>query len=228
MIHTVVGLPYYNYTKVKMDIVEGSYFTIEREPDNAYSKNAVVVHFKDRKIGYISKQSSASVSKDLQLGLIKKTVKVISVHDTFIGVETETQYDETILTNTKEEPKMNLSTMINNNKNLATSAAYFEAGRIANNQISKIVATKAPLMVKGYVDTPLGKLVVANIFALAVEQFRPNDVQLGKLRNAMITSAYQELIQTINIEGMFTELMENASIKNALTKVSESEVEQTA
>jgi len=44
----------------------------------------------------------------------------------------------------------------------------------------------------------------------------------------MITSAYQELIQTINIEGMFTELMENASIKNALTKVSESEVETVA
>lgn len=223
----VVGLPYYDYDKIKGFIQEGDYFTILREPDNVFSGSAVAVHFRDRKIGYISRQSSTSVSLDLKFDLITGNVKVLCIHDTFIEVETESKigYNDPFL---MDEPKMNISNMITTNKNLATSAAYFEAGRIANNQISKIVAAKAPLMVKGYVDTPLGKLVVANIFALAVEQFRPNDVQLAKLRNAMITSAYQELIQTINIEGMFTELMENASIKNALTKVSESEVETVA
>ena len=38
--------------------------------------------------------------------------------------------------------------IIETNKNLATSAAYMEAGRIANNQIAKALGKKLPMMLR--------------------------------------------------------------------------------
>jgi hypothetical protein len=120
--------------------------------------------------------------------------------------------------NIKKEETM-FDKIIAANKTVAVTAAYMEAGRIANNQVAKIVAAKAPLMVKGYVDTPVGKLVLANLTSMAVEQFRPTDARLKKVSNAMMSAAYQELIQTVDIEGMLNELTSSEGIKNALAAV---------
>lgn len=119
---------------------------------------------------------------------------------------------------TKKENTM-FEKIVATNKTVAITAAYMEAGRIANNQVAKIVAAKAPLMVKGYVDTPVGKLVLANLTSMAVEQFRPTDFKLKKVSNAMMSAAYQELIQTVDIEGMLNELTSSEGIKNALAAV---------
>lgn len=118
----------------------------------------------------------------------------------------------------KKEENM-FDKIVANNKSVAVNAAYMEAGRIANNQVTKLVAAKAPLMVKGYVDTPVGKVVLANLTAMAVEQFRPTDVKLKKVSVAMMTQAYQELIQTVDIEGMLNELTSSDGIKAALAAV---------
>lgn len=118
----------------------------------------------------------------------------------------------------KKEENM-FDKIVANNKSVAVNAAYMEAGRIANNQVTKLVAAKAPLMVKGYVDTPVGKVVLANLTVMAVEQFRPTDVKLKKVSVAMMTQAYQELIQTVDIEGMLNELTSSDGIKAALAAV---------
>lgn len=110
------------------------------------------------------------------------------------------------------------------NKTVAVTGAYMEAGRIANNQVTKLVAAKAPLMVKGYIDTPLGKVVLANLTMMAVDQFRPTDIHLKKVASAMGAVAYQELIQTIDIEGMLNELTSSEGIKAALNAVAGQEV----
>lgn len=115
--------------------------------------------------------------------------------------------------------------LVANNKAVAVNAGYMEAGRIANNQVTKLVAAKAPLMVKGYIDTPVGKVVLANLTAMAVEQFRPTDAKLKKVSVAMMTQAYQELIQTVDIEGMLNELTSSDGIKAALAKVASNEDE---
>ena len=118
--------------------------------------------------------------------------------------------------------------LVANNKAVAVNAGYMEAGRIANNQVTKLVAAKAPLMVKGYIDTPVGKVVLANLTAMAVEQFRPTDAKLKKVSVAMMTQAYQELIQTVDIEGMLNELTSSEGIKAALAKVASNEDEAVA
>ena len=94
-----------------------------------------------------------------------------------------------------------------------------EAGRIANNQLAKLVGAKAPLMLKGYVNTPLGKLIIANLAQLALERFQPNNTQAAVLSKAMMVQAYQEVIQLIDVEGVIDELLSDAKISKALAKV---------
>lgn len=118
----------------------------------------------------------------------------------------------------KKEENM-FDKMIAANKTIAVTGAYMEAGRVANNQVAKLVSAKAPLMVRGYVDTPMGKVVLANLTMMAIDQFRPNDAKLKKVANAMGAVAYQELIQTLDIEGMLNELTSSEGIKAALAAV---------
>ena len=106
--------------------------------------------------------------------------------------------------------------VIANNMQLGTSAAFLEAGRIANNQISSVAASKLPMLMRGYAATPLGRLIIANIAALAAEHFRADDKRLKRLTNAMTVSAYQELLQTLDIEQFIEDLVSNSTIKKAL------------
>jgi hypothetical protein len=131
--------------------------------------------------------------------------------------------------NIKDEPIMaikSVNAIVEQNISLGTSAAFLEAGRIANNQLSAIAGKKLPIMLRGYADTALGRLLLANIALMARDHFRPNDERLGKLVKAMAVSAYQEVLQNFDIEAMIDDMISNSTIKRALSKFdAEPEVE---
>lgn len=118
---------------------------------------------------------------------------------------------------------MTISTLItkavDNNKAAAASAAYLEAGRIANNKLTGLASKHLPLMMRGYADTALGRLLIANAAMVAAAQLRPQDQTLAKLAGAMTTSAYQEVIRSIDIEGMIDSLMNSPEIQAAINKM---------
>jgi hypothetical protein len=131
----------------------------------------------------------------------------------------------------KKENTMNItntvSTTVNNNKAAAKAAGYLEAGRIANNKLSKVAGKALPMMARGYADTPAGRLVLANIAQMAAAQMRPNDPTLAKLTMAMTTAAYQEVIQNFDIEGMLDNLLDSNEIKRALSKLQDDDSEKS-
>lgn len=116
-----------------------------------------------------------------------------------------------------------MAKIMDTNKQIATQAAYNEAGRIFLNQVTKAVAKQAPLMVKGYVDTPAGKLVLANATVMAVQHFRAGDARLNKLANAALTQAYQEMYKAFDIEKFIEGFLDNDSIKAALNTVGDTD-----
>jgi hypothetical protein len=120
-----------------------------------------------------------------------------------------------------------VSTTVNNNKAAAKAAGYLEAGRIANNKLSKVAGKALPMMARGYADTPAGRLVLANIAQMAAAQMRPNDPTLAKLTMAMTTAAYQEVIQNFDIEGMLDNLLDSNEIKRALSKLQDDDSEKS-
>lgn len=108
---------------------------------------------------------------------------------------------------------------VSNNKTAAAAAAYLEAGRIANNQLVKFTAKSLPAMVRGYADTPVGKLVTANLVVAAAQHFKPGNKQLAKLSEAMLAQAYAEVYANLKIEDLLDSFLGDSKIQEALTKV---------
>ena len=105
---------------------------------------------------------------------------------------------------------------LNANKDLAKSAAFLEAGRIANNKLVAVASSQLPLMARGYANTPVGKLVLANLLLISVQKFKPDNATLAKLGYAAVTQAYAELIQSFDIEGVIDGFLKDTRIAQVL------------
>lgn len=111
------------------------------------------------------------------------------------------------------------TSLVERNKDAAKAAGFAEAGRIANKELTKIIAPRLPMMARGYLDTPLGRLVLANVAVAAAQQFKPDHKPLQALVQAMATQAYVEIVQTVKIDEFIENLLENKTISAALTSV---------
>ena len=234
----VTGLSYHLYSRHIDDLVPG--VKLQLTPvENLYDPRAVGVFYNGDQIGWIPKAKNAPVWAVLQE--LKSLSATVLNHDKsqgfnsrlYIGATTpvkgaasRTSYT---ITPTAQEPKMSkINTLIEINKTSASSAAFMEAGYIANKQLGKVLGKQLPMMVRGYADTPLGHLVLANLALLAIEHFRPDQRQLRRLAQAMQVQAYQELLKELDIDGMIDDLLENGSIKRALSKLKDSGDEETS
>eukprot|EP00697_Spironema_sp_BW2_P015741 gnl/Spiro4/6702_TR3459_c0_g1_i2.p1 gnl/Spiro4/6702_TR3459_c0_g1~~gnl/Spiro4/6702_TR3459_c0_g1_i2.p1 ORF type:complete len:132 (+),score=35.21 gnl/Spiro4/6702_TR3459_c0_g1_i2:797-1192(+) len=113
------------------------------------------------------------------------------------------------------------------NKELAKTAAYFEAGRIINNKLVGLIVPKLPMMVRGYAQTAFGKLALANLFLVAVQKFKPENAMLAKLGYAAVTQAYTEAFEGLNLEGLIDSFLGDSAIAKAAGLVDQA-VAQTA
>ncbi len=114
----------------------------------------------------------------------------------------------------------NVHNIVENNKQAMQSAGFLEAGRIANKELSKALGPMLPVFVRGYADTPVGRLALANMAQVAAQHFKPGNAALQKLVAAMTTQAYAEVIQTAGVEEFVEKLLANDKIKGALASVS--------
>lgn len=102
------------------------------------------------------------------------------------------------------------------NKEMAKSAAYLEAGRIVNNKLVQVVTPKLPMLARGYAQTPVGKLAMANLMLMGVQRFKPENQQLAKLGYAAVTQAYTEAFQSLDIEGLIDGFLKDSAIASAM------------
>lgn len=223
----MTGTSHHYYDRYKKHIKAGTVLVLKHDETNPYDKNAVGVWFRKdnnvlEQIGWIPKTFNGPVSDAIRRGLPVSCI--VTSHDPdhfdyqkrlFISCNIDQHF-------TKEQFQMattKVSNIVSKNVDLGTSAAFLEAGRIANKQLSGVAGKKLPIMVRAYADTPLGRLILANIALLAQEHFRPDDTRLQKLANAMTVSAYQEVLQQFDIEQFIDDLLSNATIKKALKTV---------
>lgn len=124
-----------------------------------------------------------------------------------------------VVSNLKSTCTSMATTAVDNNKSAAVSAAYLTAGKIANDQVTKLANGHLPVFVRGYAATPLGKLVTANIAQLLIQHFKPKSEGANKLADAMVTQAYTELLATAGIEEFVDSLLNDPKIAKALKTV---------
>lgn len=119
-------------------------------------------------------------------------------------------------TQTTENKGKNAMTKIANivaaNKSAVVNAAKLEAGKIALTQITKVAAKKAPFMIKGYIDTPVGRVVIANLLSVAVDQYAPANQKAKAVASAAMEAAMLEMVQSFNIAEMIDEMVKGIDI----------------
>lgn len=223
----VIGLSLHRYA-AQMDHLEVGQTVFLRPVKNQYDPQAVGVFFRGDQIGWIPKAGNQELSEYLREKSAPPSLKAkILSHDMDRGLETRlliavpspSVNHSATATHSQEKTMSKISNFIEINKTSATSAAYMEAGHIANKQLGKVMSKQLPRMVRGYADTPLGHLIMANLAVLAIDHFRPDQRQLRRLAQAMQVQAYQELLQKLDIDGMIDDLLDNGSIKRALAKL---------
>ncbi|QNI21433.1 hypothetical protein [Salmonella phage 8sent1748] len=133
---------------------------------------------------------------------------------------------KSVHTQTTENKGKNTMTKIANivaaNKSAAVNAAKLEAGKIALTQITKVAAKKAPFMIKGYIDTPIGRVVIANLLSVAVDQYAPTNAKAKAVAGAAMEAAMLEMVQSFNIAEMIDEMVKGIDI-STFTQNAESE-----
>lgn len=121
-------------------------------------------------------------------------------------LELQHRYEEAYkckLANNQKPKKVNMLTQVlETNKAAMKQAAYLEAGRVATSTLQTIVASRFPNLP----DTPFNALILANLADVMGKQIKPS-AQLQKVTQAMVTSAYTDLFQGLDIDGMIAELL---------------------
>lgn len=128
---------------------------------------------------------------------------------------------QSVNTQTTENKGKNTMTKIANivaaNKSAVVNAAKLEAGKIALTQITKVAAKKAPFMIKGYIDTPIGRVVIANLLSVAVDQYAPTNQKAKAVVGAAMEAAMLEMVQSFNIAEMIDEMVKGIDISTFTT-----------
>lgn len=128
---------------------------------------------------------------------------------------------QSVNTQTTENKGKNAMTKIANivaaNKSAVVNAAKLEAGKIALTQITKVAAKKAPFMIKGYIDTPIGRVVIANLLSVAVDQYAPSNQKAKAVAAAAMEAAMLEMVQSFNIAEMIDEMVKGIDISTFTT-----------
>ncbi|MCP3899149.1 MAG: hypothetical protein GY707_05445 [Desulfobacteraceae bacterium] len=114
----------------------------------------------------------------------------------------------------KKESKMNtvLDKMLDANKESAVRSAKVEMGKAANKLVLEKVTPQLPMMVRGYADSPLAELIVGNVVAGLLIQFAPGNEKAQVLSDAMIAAGVQVALETFDIPGLVSDLLENVDM----------------
>ena len=107
----------------------------------------------------------------------------------------------TIMEKVKETAKKTVS----QNKEAAIIASKMEAGRILNKQVLKQAAKHVPFWAKGYLDSPLAPIIIANAAAMLGNHTGNTKVQ--KLSELMLLAAADTTVQSFNLDKIIDDAL---------------------
>lgn len=108
--------------------------------------------------------------------------------------------------------KSNVKEVMNKNNDAAQIAAKITAGKSLNSVALKKVRPMLPMVARGYVDSPLANIVLANIVNFLVLNFAENNNKAVWISEAMMTAAMTDFFDGFDIEALISEIIDSASI----------------
>ena len=107
----------------------------------------------------------------------------------------------------KVEIMSKVNAVVNVNKTALVTAAKLEAGKIGLKQMSKLVQPAIPMMLRGYADTAMGRVALANIFHFAASNYAGGNDKVKVVADAMLEAAMIEFVGSFNIEEIFEKVI---------------------
>lgn len=112
----------------------------------------------------------------------------------------------------KTSAKATAVAVVGKNKAAAISVARMTAGKVAMDQVTKLIKPKLPMMARSYAETPLGKLVMANLFNFAISQYLPDSEKANLVADVMLEGAMLEAMSSLNIEEQLNSILESVDV----------------
>lgn len=94
---------------------------------------------------------------------------------------------------------------LDQNKKAAIIAGKMEAGRILNKQVLKQIKPHIPMFVRGYLDTPLAPVIVANLVAAIGNHTQNKKVQ--QVSELLLLAAADATVQSFNLDKIIDDVL---------------------
>ena len=102
--------------------------------------------------------------------------------------------------------------LMDSNIDAAKIAAKQDVGGVVLDRLVKAVKPKAPVMVRGYLEEPWGKLIVANAFAAAVVRWFPDNDKAVFAADAAVKAANRDLFTDFDLRGMLDDILDGIAV----------------
>ena len=103
---------------------------------------------------------------------------------------------------------------VSSNTDAVKVAAKIATGRTVNAVFTKQLVDRKllPMMLRGYADSPLGAVVIANIVDFGVKQFAADNAKFAYVSDAMMASAMVDLLAEFDFEAIMNDVLSNVSL----------------
>lgn len=91
------------------------------------------------------------------------------------------------------------------NKQAAIIAAKVDAGRIINKQVIKQLKPHVPMLLRGYLDTPLAPVIAANVVAMIGNH--TDNSKVKKVGELMLLGAADATVQSFNLDKIIDDVL---------------------
>ena len=91
------------------------------------------------------------------------------------------------------------------NKQAAIIAAKVDAGRIINKQVIKQLKPHVPMLLRGYLDTPLAPVIAANVVAMIGNH--TDNSKVKKVSELMLLGAADATVQSLNLDKIIDDVL---------------------
>lgn len=106
--------------------------------------------------------------------------------------------------------KQTALTTVDQNKQATIIASKMEAGRILNKQIIKQAKPHVPMFFRGYLDTPLAPVILANLVALTGNH--TDNKRIKQISELMLLAAADTTVQSFNLDQIIDDVLKNIKL----------------
>ena len=123
-------------------------------------------------------------------------------------------YNSYVANDKKLKNKLKDKTMqiVEDNADAAKIAAKITVGKTLNSTLIKQVKPQLPMLMRGYTDSVLADVVIANIANFAVQNFFSDNDKAVYAADAMMQAAMVEFMSKVNIEEILSSLLSGVTI----------------